>query len=163
MIDSTDNPEEAALLLRLGMMVRDAAALEVLVESVTDHLLAIHDRTASFARGQPLSVIVRKCREVAPLAQGVNDAQVASLGLLLDRVTAVAKLRNAYVHGAWARDDDGSYLAVRGKRGHSDLVSHAVSEAELLSMINEIRSINNGLLEWLDRDWSARYGAAATD
>ncbi|GAB2769222.1 hypothetical protein GCM10027072_80090 [Streptomyces bullii] len=141
-------------------MVRDAAQMEVTVEAITSHLLASHNLQASGVRGQPLSALVRKCRDVARQVPRVDAEQLDSLDKLLDRVVAVAELRNTYVHGGWAQDFDGSYLAVRGKRGQSELVSHSVSGEQLLEMIKEIRSISDGLLEWVSRDLNLMYGRA---
>ncbi|WP_328757462.1 hypothetical protein [Streptomyces sp. NBC_00271] len=152
------NPEEVELLLYLGTMVRDAAHMEITVEALTGHLVASHDPQASGVRGQPLSSLVRTCRETARQVPRVDDSQLASLDKLLDRVTALSKLRNAYVHGGWAKDLDGSLIALRGKRGQSALVSHAVSGDQLVEMIDEIRSIYDGLMAWISHDLDIVYG-----
>ncbi|MFF4724071.1 hypothetical protein ACFY3M_01775 [Streptomyces mirabilis] len=132
--------------------------MEITVEALTGHLLASHDPQASGVQGQLLSSLVRTCRETARQVPRVDDAQRDSLDKLLDRVTAVSQLRNACVHGGWARDLDGSLIAVRGKRGQSDLVSHAVSADQLVEMIGEIRDIYDGLMGWLDRDLDVIHG-----
>jgi hypothetical protein len=162
MSDISENEEEIGLLLYLGTMIRDAAHMEVTVESLTGHLIASHDRQAPSVRGEPLSALIRKCRSAARQVARVDSDQRESLDSLLDRISAVAELRNAYVHGGWARDFDGSYVGVRGKRGQEDLISHAVSGDQLLDMINEIRSINSALLDWLSHDLDIIYAARRT-
>jgi hypothetical protein len=149
--------EETELLLLLGTMVRDAAHLEVIVESLASHLVAENPQ-APTVRGLPLSLIVRKCREAAGTVPRVDTAQRSGLDGLLDRVEKVAGHRNAYVHGAWVQDDDGEYIGVRGKRGQAELITNAVSSEQLLEMIEEIRAILNGLMEWLSRDLDILYG-----
>lgn len=133
-------------------MVRDAAHMEVTVEALTGHLTASHDPQAPGVQGEFLTPLIRKCREAVGQLARVDDVQRQSLDSLLDRITAVAQLRNAYVHGGWARDLDGSLIAMRGKRGQTELISQAVSGEQLREMINTIRAINNELLEWLARD-----------
>lgn len=162
MSENSADPEEVELLLYLGTMVRDAAHMEVTVEALTGHLVASHDRQAPAVNGLPLSALLRKCREASGQVARVDAAQRDSLEKLLDRVEAVAQLRNAYVHGGWARDLDGSLTAVRGKRGQTDLISHAVSGDQLREMIGEIRAIYNGLMEWLSRDLDIIYGPNAS-
>ncbi|WP_329529656.1 hypothetical protein [Streptomyces sp. NBC_01462] len=159
MSDTPVDPAEAELLLYLGTMVRDAAHMEITVEALTAHLLAGHDPKATPVQGQSLSILVRTCRETALKMPRVDAVQRESLNKLLDRVTDVSLLRNAYVHGGWARDhDDGSFIAVRGKRGQRDLVAHAVSADQLVDMIGEIPSVRDGFLWWLNRDLDALYG-----
>lgn len=158
MTETPANPDEGRLLLLLGTMVRDAAHLEIAVESITGHLMASCNPQAASVRGKPLSALLSRCREAARQVARVDATQLDSLDKLLDRVAAVADLRNAYVHGGWVEDDDGSYLAVRGKRGQDEMISHSVSGDQLIGMINEIRSVYSGLFEWLGRDFDVAHG-----
>ncbi|WP_328933242.1 MULTISPECIES: hypothetical protein [unclassified Streptomyces] len=157
MSDIAQNPEEAEVLLLLGTMVRDAAHMEVTVEALTGHLIASNDPHAPGVQGEFLKPLIRKCREAAGQLARLDDAQRQSLESVLDRITAVAELRNAYVHGGWARDLDGSLIAMRGKRGQTELISHSVSAEQLREMIGTIGAINNELLEWLARDLGVAY------
>ncbi|MFJ4924068.1 hypothetical protein [Streptomyces sp. NPDC088736] len=156
------DPAEVELLLYLGTMVRDAAHMEVTVEALTVHLLASYEPKDPGVQGKPLSFLVRTSREAARQVSRIDAAQLAALDGLLDRVSAVSELRNAYVHGGWAKDLDGSLVALRGKRGQSGLVSHAVSGDQLVEMIDEIRSIYDGLMAWIGRDLEIVYGPLQT-
>ncbi|MEU8952079.1 hypothetical protein [Streptomyces sp. NPDC048489] len=153
------DPAEVELLLYLGTMVRDAAHMEGTVEALTGHLLASSEPKRPGVQGKPLSDLVRTCRAAARRVVRVDAAQVSALDELLDPVDAVSKLRNAYVHGGWARGLDGSLIAIRGKQGQSNLVSHAVSGEQLVEMINEVRGICDGLMTWIGRDLDLVYGS----
>ncbi|MFE7856040.1 hypothetical protein [Streptomyces sp. NPDC057403] len=159
MSEKPTDSEELELLLFLGMMVRDAATMELMVASIAGHLRASHDPKAAPIGGQPLGVLISKCEAAAHSVPRVDAEQRGSLQSLLTRVRAVADLRNAYVHGTWVKDFDGSYSGVRGKRGQSSLIEHALSGEQLRDMIKEIRSINDGLTAWLAHDINLTYEA----
>ncbi|MEU6649485.1 hypothetical protein ABZ904_08560 [Streptomyces sp. NPDC046900] len=161
MSDIPATAQETELLLHLGTMVRDAAGLEVTIEALTGHVIASHNPQSAGVNGEPLSAMLRKCREAARQVPRIDAVQLEDLDKLLNRVAKAAEIRNAYVHGAWARDADGSYLAVRGRRGQTELVTHAVSLDQLVELIREIGWITDGLLEWLIHDLDVAYGTPA--
>ena len=150
---------EIALLFQLGLMIREAARLEVVVESTSRHLEAELKPGSTGLAGAPLSRLLREARKIADKHSRIDDRQKSALLDLLDRVAKVAEARNAYVHGAWAADDDGTFLAVRGQRGQSEFAAHPVSLDQLKFMVVEIRDIVAGLQNWVVADLDKRDAA----
>lgn len=154
---------ELALLFQLGLMIREAAGMEMLVEATVRHLEAGSKPGSTALAGQSLSMLLREGRKIAKLHPRVDGQHEAAFLDLLGRVAQVSVTRNAYVHGAWTDNGDGTFLAVRGQRGQSDFAAHPMSVEQLSAMVQEIRSISSALKDWIVSDLDKRDEAASKE
>ncbi|MEE4594127.1 hypothetical protein V2J94_19915 [Streptomyces sp. DSM 41524] len=111
--------EEAALLFGLGLLVRNASAVEYTLHTILVHLKGI-PRAYAYKSAEPgtwyIKESVKRLDAMADEA-GLTAEARASAKALLSRCTALFEERHRYVHGTWAYDDERqTWLTMRGRR-----------------------------------------------
>jgi hypothetical protein len=157
---SPADDQELSLLFHLGLMIREAATLEVLVESTARHLDARENPRSVRLSGAAMAKLLKEIPKIAEAHPRVDSGQWDALAGILARVSEVNKVRNAYVHGAWTEEPNGTWSAFRGKRGERDFIGNVISKDQMVEMIDEIRSITSALADWLVVDLNRQAPSA---
>lgn len=111
--------EEAALLFGLGLLVRNASAVEYTLHTILVHLKCIPRAYAYKAAESGTWYIEQSTKRLDAMEDEASlpaDA-CASGKALLSSCVDLFEDRHRYVHGTWAYDDDRqTWLTLRGRR-----------------------------------------------
>ena len=115
--------EEAALTLGLGLLVREAAAVEYVLHALLVHLDAVHlsDQPYAFEHETTTGAgkLITRCKnkiDAMPPDGPIPTEHRPSLQRHLHLCSDLLEERNRYVHGYWTWDPDTqSWLTVKGR------------------------------------------------
>lgn len=145
--------EEAALVVGLGLLVREGAAVEYTLHGILAHLDAV-EKPFTYKAATRVSVYVTQCRERLEAMAGNDDAAISPRWrevLLADlaECSECLEKRNRFVHGTWAYDDERqTWLTVRGrpKAKFPEIVT--ASSEELWELADALGQLNERLIAW---------------
>lgn len=156
--------EEAALVVGLGLLVREAGAVEYTLHALVVHLNG-EKRAYAFQAAEPATGYIKECKKRLNELSGEKPVSTASrVALLHDLDLCAARFaeRNRYVHGCWTFDDERqSWLTVKGSKKKDARWPEIdwASSTQLWELAAEFSRLNKKLIAWD----AAHYGQLAED
>lgn len=143
--------EEASLLFGLGLLVRNASAVEYTLHTILVHLKG-QPRAYAYKAAEPGSWYVDESVKRLDALEGdasLTTEACSSGRALLSRCTTLFEERHRYIHGTWAYDDERqTWLTVRGRRKTNWPEIMVASAKQLWQLAAEFARVQQELTLW---------------
>ncbi|MEV6183152.1 MULTISPECIES: hypothetical protein [Streptomyces] len=149
MIDGMDE-EELAITVGLGLVAREAAAVEYVLHGIYVHLAKVAKAYTAQATATG-GALIKQCRSAL---EQLGDSAVpatrrASLVRDLDLAEEGFRLRNRFLHGYWQFDHEvQSWLTLKGAHGMTrPEIAHTDSDA-VWELAHRLQALHDRLVHW---------------
>ncbi|MGW2589756.1 hypothetical protein ACWCXC_05730 [Streptomyces sp. NPDC001515] len=147
LLDGADE-DEIAVNVGLGLVAREAAAVEYNLHGIDGHLAGLAKAYSDAAAVATGGALIRQCRKQlleSPLAPACRS----ELTPILDAVEKDFRERNQYLHGYWRFDEESQqWLTLKGAHGLKRPEVTFVDSREVWELADRFRSRGQSLIDW---------------
>lgn len=147
LLDGADE-DEIAINVGLGLVAREAAAVEYVLHGIYVHLAGLTKAYSDGAAVVTGGSLVKRCRGQL-LKSSLAPACRGELGPVLDAAERDFRERNQYLHGYWRFDEESyQWLTLKGAHGQQRPEVKFVDSDEVWELADRFRGLHQSLIDW---------------
>ncbi|WP_435597024.1 hypothetical protein [Streptomyces anulatus] len=147
LLDGADE-DEIAINVGLGLVAREAAAVEYVLHGIYVHLAGVANAYADKSAVATGGGLVKRCNEQL-LKSSLPSAHRDELTAALGDADKHFRERNRYLHGYWRFDEEShQWLTLKGGHGMNRAEITFVTSDEVWELADRFRNLHHRLLDW---------------
>lgn len=149
LVDGMDE-EELAITVGLGLVAREAAAVEYVLHGIYVHLKGITKAYSKLAVA-PGGTLVTQCQGALKTTDdsALADSDRASLDTDLDLADKAFQVRNRFLHGYWQFDDvSQSWWTLKGAHDGPIPEARRTNSGDVWDLVGRFRQLHERLTLW---------------
>ncbi|CAH9419463.1 hypothetical protein SGL43_06518 [Streptomyces globisporus] len=147
LLDGADE-DEIAINVGLGLVAREAAAVEYVLHGIYVHLADVPNAYADSSAVATGGGLVKRCNAQL-LKSSLPAADQDELAAALSDADRHFQQRNRYLHGYWRFDEEShQWLTLKGGHGMKRAEITFVASEEVWELAEGLRNLHHRLLDW---------------
>ncbi|MFD6656944.1 hypothetical protein ACFWEB_17590 [Streptomyces parvus] len=147
LLDGADE-DEIAINVGLGLVAREAAAVEYVLHGIYVHLAGVANAYADKSAVATGGGLVKRCNDQL-LKSSLPSAHRGELAAALGDADKHFRERNRYLHGYWRFDEEShQWLTLKGGHGMKRAEITFVTSDEVWELADRFRNLHHRLLDW---------------
>ncbi|WP_405807156.1 hypothetical protein OG729_18530 [Streptomyces sp. NBC_00210] len=150
-------PGEEQILYDLGLMIREAGHVEMMLRLVTSTLTQSPQGDLIMA-GEDVSRMLELCKHLADGHPWLRRSQCEQLGTVISECKVAFQARNQYVHGAWGQNGgvEQALITMRSRRYRRAPQTEALTATDLRTLSTKFNRLSLELFNLLGQIFERR-------